>query len=267
MDRQCCEVEKKNDFKGMTSKHELIRSAALAGRNLTEPEAYRVIEEYGMPVPPFRLVKSPSEAARAGKSIGYPVVMKIVSPNILHKSDIGGVRLGILTEEDAIKAYEDIMCSVTSKQPDARIDGILVAKAASKPADGNREDSLDVLEVIIGAVQDPEFGHAVMFGLGGIFVEIAKDVVFRITPVTHKDAFEMMSEIKAGHMLEGVRGRAPRDKDVLADIIVALSRLISENPHISSVDLNPVLSFDKGACVVDAKITCQAGGCLAGTIC
>jgi acyl-CoA synthetase (NDP forming) len=256
MGRRCYEVRAGSNLKEMMSEHELIRSAAAMRRNLTEPEAYRVIKEYGIPIPPFGVVTSPLEAARVGMSIGYPVVMKIVSSDILHKSDIGGVRLGVSTEEDAIKAYEDIMCNVTSKQPDARIDGILVARVASKPVGCKEEDSLDVLEVIIGAVRDPEFGHAVMFGLGGIFVEIAKDVVFRVTPVTREDAFQMMCEIKAGHMLEGVRGRAPRDKDALADIIVALSRLVSENPSISSVDLNPVLSFDKGACVVDAKITC-----------
>lgn len=257
MGRYCYEVKRESDFKVVISKHELIRSAAAMGRNLNEPEAYQVIEEYGIPIPPFGVVTSPLEAARVGKSIGYPIVMKIVSPDILHKSDVGGVRLGVSTEEDAKKAYEDIMSNILSKQPDAKIDGILVAKAADKPMDHKGEAGhSDVLEVIIGAVRDPEFGYAVMFGLGGIFVEIAKDVTFRVTPVTREDALGMMSEIKAGHMLEGVRGRAPRDKDALADIIVALSRLVQENPSISSVDLNPVLSFDRGACVVDAKITC-----------
>lgn len=243
--------------KEVMSKHELIRDAYAKGRNLTEPEAYRVIADYGIPTPPFGLANSPEEAVRISASIGYPVVMKIISPDILHKSDVGGVKLGIANEKDVQKAYEDIISNIRQRRSDAKIDGILIAKVAEKPANYDGEAGCsDGLEVIIGAVRDPEFGYAVMFGLGGIFVEIARDVVFRVTPVNREDALEMMSEIKAGHMLEGVRGRATRDKEALANIIVSVSRLVQENPNITSVDLNPVLSFDRGACVADAKITC-----------
>lgn len=257
MGRSCCGFKQDSGCGHLASEHRLVRKAATIGGNLTEPEAYQVMEDYGIPIPRFGVAKNPEEAARVSMSIGYPVVMKIVSPDILHKSDVGGVRLGLASEEAVRKAYEDIMSSVIRKEPGAKTDGILIAKAADKPMDHKGEvGHSGVLEVIIGAVRDPEFGYAVMFGLGGIFVEIAKDVVFRVTPVAREDALGMMSEIKAGHMLEGVRGRAPRDKDALADIIVALSRLVQENPSISSVDLNPVLSFDRGACVVDAKITC-----------
>jgi acyl-CoA synthetase (NDP forming) len=257
MGRSCCGFKRDSSSGQLIPEHKLIRDAAMMGRNLTEPEAYQVIEDYGIPIPRFGVARSPEEARRLSVSIGYPVVMKIVSPDILHKSDIGGVKLGLANEEAVREAYEDIMSSVLRKQPDAKIDGILIARAANKPVDCKGEVGCsDVLEVIIGAVRDPEFGYAVMFGLGGIFVEIARDVVFRVTPVTREDALGMMSEIKASNMLDGVRGRAPRDKDALADIIVAVSRLVQENPSISAVDLNPVLSFAKGACVVDAKIAC-----------
>jgi acetyl-CoA synthetase (ADP-forming) len=257
MGKSCCGFKQDSSCGQLISEHELIQGAAKTGRNLTEPEAYQVMEDYGIPIPSFGVAKNPEEAVRVSMSIGYPVVMKVVSPDVLHKSDVGGVRLGLTSEEAVQRAYEDIMCSVIRKEPGAKIDGILIAKAADKSVGCTGDvDCSDVLEVIIGAVRDPEFGHAVMFGLGGIFVEIARDVVFRITPVTHEDAFAMMSEIKAGHILEGVRGRAPRDKDALADIIVAVSRLVQENPSIASVDLNPVLCFGRGACAVDAKITC-----------
>jgi len=239
------------------AEHKLIRDAASIGRNLTEPEAYQVVQDYGIPVPPFGVARSSDEAAALGASLGYPVVMKIVSPDIPHKTDVGGVRLRLATEEAVREAYEDIMSRVKEKQPDAKIDGILIAKDVDgSTAENGREGHSDTLEVIIGAVRDPEFGYAIMFGLGGIFVEIARDVTFRVTPVTREDALEMMSEIKAAHMLERVRGKEPRDKDALADIMVALSRLVQENPSISSVDLNPVLSFANGACAVDAEIAC-----------
>ena len=239
------------------TEHKLIRDAASIGRNLTEPEAYQVVQDYGIPVPCFGVARSVAEVGTLSASIGFPVVMKIVSPDIPHKTDVGGVRLGLETEEAVREAYEDIMSNVRCKQPDAKIDGILIAKSIDGLTAGNGKDGRsEALEVIICAVRDPEFGYAVMFGLGGIFVEIARDVTFRVTPVTHEGALEMMSEIKAARMLDGVRGQEPRDKDALADIIVAVSRLVQENPSISSVDLNPVLSFASGAWVVDAKIAC-----------
>ncbi len=224
-------------------------------RSLTEPEAYSLISKYGIPTPWFGVAQSAEEAASIACSIGYPVVLKIVSPDILHKSDVGGVRVGISSEEALRRAFEEILSSVSCKCADARIDGVLVAGMVAEPESQDRGSQVPTTEVIIGAVKDPEFGHAVMFGLGGIFVEIMRDVASRVTPIQRSDAYQMMSEIKAASILEGVRGNKPRDREALADIILAVSRMVEEHTEITSIDLNPVMVFDRGACVADAKIT------------
>lgn len=242
---------------GKTSLHPLIKKAIETNRNLTEPEAYTVIKHYGIPVPPYDIAKNQEEAIRISKSIGFPVVMKIVSSDILHKSDVGGVRLAVASEKEAEQAYQDILDNVKKILPHANINGILIAKSVENIGLSEKKTgSPDIFEVIIGAVKDPEFGFAVMFGLGGIFTEIVKDVSFRITPVSRSEILKMMLEIKGSQILEGARGSTPRDKEALVDIIMALSRLVQDNPSITSIDLNPVLSFAKGACVVDAKIIC-----------
>lgn len=255
MTEYCCEAGSDLEIKRSVSKR-FIQAVAGEGRNLTESEAYKIIEDYGIPIPKYAVAKSAKEAANIGSRIGFPVVMKIISPDILHKSDVGGVLLGIASEEEAEKAYEEILKNIESNRPDAKVDGILVVDSVGIQKTGSSVmGKKDVVEVIIGGVKDPEFGFAVMFGLGGIFVEIAKDVSFRLVPVTRKDVLEMMLEINSSKILEGIRGRAPRDKEALADIVIAVSQLVKENPCITSIDLNPVLSFDRGACVVDAKIT------------
>lgn len=241
---------------GMASRHELVRVAVAEGRALTEPEAYRVLADYGIPVPRFGVACDAGAAAKVASSIGYPVVMKIVSPDILHKTDVGGVRMGLSSEDEVRRACEGIISSVRERCPNARVEGVLVTQqVGGRPGDGPPDTVLDAVEVIVGVTRDPEFGHAIMFGLGGVFVEVLRDVAFRVTPVTYDDALEMIDEIKGRPILRGIRGQSPRDVDALADIIVKVSRLVEENPEVSAIDLNPVLALMRGAYVVDAKLT------------
>ncbi|RLG85194.1 MAG: acetyl-CoA synthetase, partial [Thermoprotei archaeon] len=193
----------------MVTVRDILRRAVEEGRKkLLEHEAYAVAEAYGLPVPRYGLARDADEAARLSKEIGFPVVLKIVSPDITHKSDVGGVILDIRSEEDAKKAFTKIMDNVKRYAPKARIAGVLVQEMV--PSD---------VEVIVGATRDPIFGPLLMFGLGGIFVEVLKDVSFRLAPVTPIDAEEMIREIRAYKILEGYRGKPPRDIEALKDII------------------------------------------------
>lgn len=231
---------------------ELLRTALADDRDLTEPEAYRILTRYGISVPPFGVAQDADEAASIAGFLGYPVALKIVSPDILHKTDVGGVRVGLTVESEVRCAYEGIVSSVRNRRPDARVEGVLVSRLVG--CDPNLGSS-DAVEVVVGVTCDSQFGHSVMFGLGGIFVEILRDVTFRVTPVTHHDALDMISEIKGYKILQGIRGQSPRDIEAIAGIIVGVSRLVEEYPVISSVDLNPVIALPKGVCAVDAKIT------------
>jgi len=222
----------------------IIENALKEGRKyLMEHEAKSICQQYGMSVTRFKIAKDLNEALNYAKEIGYPVVFKIVSPDIIHKSDVGGVIVNIKNEEEAINAYKRIMENIARNKPDARIVGILVQEMA--PAG---------LEVIVGAIKDPQFGHTVMFGLGGIFVEILKDVTFRITPLTIEDAMEMIREIKGYPLLKGYRGQPPADENTIIDIIMKTSKLLTDFPQISQLDLNPIFVYEKGAKIVDARI-------------
>lgn len=222
----------------------IIENALKEGRKyLMEHEAKSICQQYGMSVTRFKVAKDLNEALNYAKEIGYPVVFKIVSPDIIHKSDVGGVIVNIKNEEEAINAYKRIMENIARNKPDARIVGILVQEMA--PAG---------LEVIVGAIKDPQFGHTVMFGLGGIFVEILKDVTFRITPLTIEDAMEMIREIKGYPLLKGYRGQPPADENTIIDIIMKTSKLLTDFPQISQLDLNPIFVYEKGAKIVDARI-------------
>ncbi|MCD6300978.1 MAG: acetate--CoA ligase family protein [Staphylothermus sp.] len=222
----------------------IIENAIKEGRRkLLEHEAFEVIRAYGIPAPETGLAKTPEEVAELADKIGYPVVLKIVSPDISHKSDVGGVILNINSREEAIEGFKKIQENVKTKAPGARIVGVLVQKMAPKG-----------LEVIIGGLRDNIFGPVVMFGLGGIFVEVLRDVSFRIAPLTEEDALEMMKEIKAAKLLEGYRGQPPVDKKSLAKIILGVAKLLEENPEIESIDLNPVMAYSEKAIVVDARV-------------
>ena len=210
---------------------------------LLEYEAKAVCKEYGIPVTTAMVSKSSEEAAKFAEQIGYPVVLKIISPDVLHKFDVGGVILDINSKEQARTAYNTIIENVKKHKPDAQIDGILIQEMAPCST-----------EVIVGCIKDAQFGPTLMFGFGGTFVEVMKDVSFRIAPITEEDAREMMSEVKAYPILQGCRGQPPADIDTLAKILLNVSKLVMDYPEIKELDLNPVMVYEKGAKTVDARI-------------
>ena len=225
---------------------ELIEKARSEGRKkLLEHEAYEALRAYTLPVPKADLAKSAEKAVEIAEKIGYPLVLKIVSPDIVHKSDVGGVKVGVKNAEEVKEAFNSIMSNVKDKAPDAKIAGVLIQEMVPEG-----------LEVIVGATRDPTFGPVLLFGLGGIFVEVLKDVSFRIAPVTKFDAESMLGEIKAAKILEGYRGTPPRDKDALVDIIMKLSKFMEEQELVTDVDLNPIMAFEKGkgAAIADARV-------------
>jgi acyl-CoA synthetase (NDP forming) len=194
--------------------NEIFEEARAEGRNfLLEHEAKTVCKEYGIPVTKLKIAKTAEEAAKFSEEIGYPTVLKIVSPDVLHKFDVGGVILNVNSREDARNTYNKIIENVKKHKPDAKINGILVQEMAPSST-----------EVIVGAIKDPQFGPTLMFGFGGIFVEVMKDVAFRIAPITEEDAQEMIKEIKAYPILRGYRGQPPADVDAIAKILVNTSR-------------------------------------------
>ncbi|MET1159772.1 MAG: acetate--CoA ligase family protein [Thermoprotei archaeon] len=227
---------------------EIIKQALKENRSkLLEHEAYAFIKYYGVPVPEVGLAKNPEEAGEIAEKIGYPIVLKIVSPDITHKSDVGGVIVGLNNREEVVKAARQILENVSRKAPNARITGLLVQKMVPQG-----------LEVIVGGLRDGVFGAVVMFGLGGIFVEVLRDVSFRIAPITEDDALEMINEIRSHKLLEGYRGQPPIDKKAIAKIIVGVANSLLENPEIESIDLNPIMAFPHGATVADARIIISA---------
>lgn len=210
---------------------------------LLENEAKTLCSEYGIPVTKFILSTTCKETVIAAQQIGFPVVLKIVSPDIIHKSDSGGVKLDLKNSTEVEKAFAEIMKNVKKYNKNARIVGILVQEMA-KPS----------IEVIVGAVKDPQFGQTLMFGLGGVFVEILKDVTFRVAPIIEEEALEMITEVKAYPLLKGYRNTPPVDINSLTKLLINTSKLIIENPEIKELDLNPVIIYEKGLKVVDARI-------------
>jgi len=223
---------------------DMFAQARKESRNyLLEPEAKIVCMEYGIPVTRFKVALTQDEAVRFADQIGYPTVLKIVSPDILHKWDLGGVVLNLKSATEVKDAYNKILENVKRHKPDAKIVGVLVQEMAPSST-----------EVIVGSIKDPQFGPALMFGLGGIFVEVLKDVTFRIAPITETDAREMITEVKGYPILKGYRGQAPADVDAIVKILMNTSRLIMDHMEIKELDLNPIIVYDKGAKTVDARI-------------
>lgn len=224
---------------------QLIEAALASGQHyLGEVVGNKILAAYGFPVLPARLVTSAEEAAVAVRELGRSV-FKIVSPQIVHKSDLGGVRVGIATEDEARAAYDDIIKSVVANAPEATIEGIFVQQMAARG-----------VEVILGINRYKMFGPLLMFGLGGIFVEIFKDVSFRLAPIRHNAARRMVRAIKAYPMLDGARGEEPCDTDELERCLILLSALATENPEIAELDINPLIVHPKGkgASVADCRI-------------
>lgn len=223
---------------------EIFKTANDDDRNfLFEHEAKRLCALYGLPITRNTVTTTEEQAVKAAEEIGFPVVLKIVSPQILHKSDAGGVLVDIKDAEGVRMGYNKIMENITAKIPDAEISGILVQEMAPWGT-----------EVIVGSTKDPTFGSTIMFGLGGIFVEVLKDVSFRLAPISRIDAVEMVKEIKAYKILEGVRGVPPVDQEAIVDILLQTSEMLMECPEIKELDMNPILVYEKGASLVDARI-------------
>ena len=212
-------------------------------KSLLETEAKTVCMEYEIPVTKFQLAKNEAEAVKFAEEIGYPVVLKIVSPDIIHKSDVGGVVVGLKTARGVRNAYKQILGNVKKHKADAKIVGVLVQEMAPSST-----------EVIVGAIKDPQFGPALMFGLGGIFVEVLKDVTFRVAPITVDEAREMITEVKAYPLLKGYRNQPPADIEAIVQILLNTSRLVMEHQEIKELDLNPIMVYKKGAKTVDARI-------------
>ena len=223
---------------------EIFEKVKAEGRAaLTEIESKELMKMAGIPVAESRLARSKNEAAAFSRELGFPVVMKIVSPDVIHKSDSGGVKLNIRNATEAGKAYVDIVSSVKSHHPQANILGVSVQKMA--PAG---------TEVIIGMTRDPQFGPVIMFGLGGVMVEVMKDVSFRIVPLSPKDAAEMITEIKGYPLLTGYPGSKPVDIKCLEEILAKVSIFAARNPQVKEIDLNPVIVYPEKAIAVDSRI-------------
>ena len=214
---------------------------------LTEIEAKQILGEAGINCTDTRLAATMDEAVAISEKIGYPVVLKISSVDITHKSDAGGVKVNLPDKAAVQKAYDEIMASCKARHPDADIEGVTVQGMAKIGT-----------EVIIGMTKDPSFGPVLMFGLGGIFVEVLKDVAFRIVPLEKNDASEMISEIKGKKLLEGYRGQDPADIPFLEDMLLKLSDLVDKTEGIAEIDMNPVFVYKQGAVVVDARIILSA---------
>ena len=222
----------------------LIAQARAAGRTkLTELEVLGVLTAYGIAVAPARLARDAEDAARAAAEIGYPVVIKIVSPQIVHKTEVGGVRTGIATAVELKEACVEMLDSVSHRMPNATIDGLLVQRMLT----GGRE-------TIAGFSRDRAFGPLVMFGLGGIYVEALRDVVFRIAPLGPLDVHDMLKGIKGAAILDGVRGAPPVDFAALGDTVQRVAQLAIDHDTIAELDINPLLAFPQGVTAVDARI-------------
>lgn len=223
---------------------QILDAVKKEGRDsLTAPEGKLVCDAYGISVPKEGVVSSAKEASSLAGSMGFPVVMKIVSPDILHKTEAGGVIVGVKSADEAATAYEQIIANAKKYKADAKIVGVQVQQMIK----GGQE-------VIVGAMTDNSFGKLVAFGMGGVLVEVLKDVTFRLAPATREDAASMMDGIQAAEMLRGVRGGKPVNREAVQDIIVRVSQLVSDFPEIAEMDLNPVFASENGAIAADVRI-------------
>jgi acetate---CoA ligase (ADP-forming) subunit beta len=222
----------------------IIDRARTQGRKiLTEVESKQLLEEAGIPAARAHLATSRDAAVKAARDIGFPVVLKVVSPQITHKTDVGGVKLDLKSPEEVAAAFDEIMAAARRAAPDAAIDGVSVQQMA-RPG----------IEVIVGVSTDPQFGPVIMFGLGGVLVEVLKDVSFRIIPIAARDARQMIREIKGFPLLEGYRGQEPADLAALESLLLRVSEFVEQQPEVSEMDLNPVFAYKDGVLAVDARI-------------
>jgi acyl-CoA synthetase (NDP forming) len=235
--------------RNMMGKVSILDQAEKEGRSiLTEFESKRILRQAGIPVVETRLAKTQKEAVSLSRKMGFPVVLKISSPEVIHKSDSGGVKLSLNNAAEVKKAYDEILKKVKKQYPEAAVHGVSVQKMV-RPG----------TEVIIGTSKDPQFGPVIMFGLGGIFVELLKDLSFRVIPVKRKDAQEMIQEIKGYPLLKGYRGKEPSSITALVEIILKISKFIEQNSRVKELDLNPIFAYRDKAVAVDARIILEKG--------
>jgi acyl-CoA synthetase (NDP forming) len=228
----------------MMGKFSIFDQVKKEGRSiLTEFESKKILKQAGISVVETKLAKTQKEAVSLSQKMSFPVALKIVSPDVIHKSDSGGVKLSLNNVTEVKKAYDEILKKVRKQYPDAIIHGVSVQKMIQPGT-----------EVVVGTSKDPQFGPVIMFGLGGIFVELLKDVSFRVIPVEQRDAQEMIKEIKGYPLLQGYRGKEPANISVLVEIILKISKLIEENPQIKELELNPIFAYRNKAVAVDARI-------------
>ena len=223
---------------------EIISNAKRAGlTNIPQDDALRILSIYGLPVIKTETASSKAEALEAAKRIGYPVAMKIVSPDVVHKIDVGGVKLDLSSDQDVSEAFDEILKNVNARVPDARIEGVILQEYVTGGT-----------ETIIGIHRDPKFGPLLMFGLGGIYVEAYRDVSFRLAPIRELSADNMINQIRGSKILQGFRGQPPADTKSIAECIERLSQLSIELPDIAELDVNPLVAFANGCRALDARI-------------
>lgn len=222
----------------------IIEDARKDGRRLlTEIEAKQVLEDAGVPVSPARLARTSDDAVRIAQQLGFPIVLKIVSPQITHKTDVGGVALNLNRPEEVAEAFDRIVASAKEHEPTATIEGAAVQRMEKQG-----------IEVIVGMTKDPQFGPVLMFGLGGVLVEVLKDVAFRVIPINERDARQMVREINGFPLLQGYRGQDPADIGKIEELLLKVSQFIEQHPEVAELDLNPVFAYKDGALAVDARI-------------
>jgi acyl-CoA synthetase (NDP forming) len=225
----------------------IIQKALKEGRNsLLINEAGRICELHKIPIPKSYIARSARDAVSRIDEIGFPVALKIISPQILHKSDVGGVILDINSIEELRSAYSRLIAGVKTHEPKAEILGVFVEKMMPSST-----------EVIVGGIRDRQFGPSVMLGIGGIFAEVYGDVAFRIAPIDRVDALNLIHELKGSKLLEGIRGKPPADLDALVDVLIKTSDLMVEHSKLNQIDLNPVIVYQKGTCSVDFRMVLE----------
>jgi acyl-CoA synthetase (NDP forming) len=221
----------------------IIQNALKEKRPLLENEAQQICALHNIPTPKSGKAASAHDAILKAKEIGFPVVLKIISPQILHKSDVGGVVLNVKDEKELEVQYEKLLVEIGKREPSAKVLGVLIEKMMPSST-----------EVIVGGIRDSQFGPSIMFGIGGIFAEIYDDVAFRVAPIDKIDASNLVHEIKGYKILEGARGKPPADLNSLINVLISVSDLMMEHDAISQLDLNPVIVYSDGVCAVDVRI-------------
>jgi acetyltransferase len=232
--------------KGLAPPKRPTLTTAATGRQLPPDKAMQLMAEAGLPMPPFALADSPRAATRFARVHGLPVALKISSPDIVHKSDVGGVRLNLSSIKAVEKSYGEIMAAARSAFPQAQLDGVLVSKMAAPG-----------VEVIVGMNRDPQFGPIMLFGLGGVLVELFRDVSLRPLPLSRDDAHGMIREIRGYRVLAGYRGQPAVNEDALVDCLLKVAEIAWKRNEIVEIDLNPVFAYPDGLMVVDARVIVQ----------